>query len=262
MREQAKFTLDEAAARLDKTRSALQRIEAGETRADVHLVRSMMDLYDQYDPDLLDQARYALKPGWWVAYGMKDQGYVALESEAHLAREVTLLNLPGLLQIESYMRELFNSHWLQRSPQEIQTEITIRLLRQRRLTDEDNPLSLECVINEAALRRAVGGPTVMREQLRHLIEVASLPTVTLQVLPDSAEAHAIINGTFLLLAFPEPDDQEMLYIEYPTAALHIEDDDQIQEAKVAYEHLRHQALDLKDSVSFIRQVLTDWDGAE
>lgn len=106
LREQAGLSLEEAAKRLDKTRSTLGRIEQGKTRADVHLVRTMMDIYDIRDDNLLELARQAAKKGWWQAYpsgGGRSRGYTEWETEACEKLDLELLYIPGLLQTEAYM---------------------------------------------------------------------------------------------------------------------------------------------------------------
>ena len=107
LRERAGLTLEEAAPLLDKKRSALNRVETGQTQANVHLVRSMMDLYDRYEPGLLDDVREAAKPPWYRAYGLKNMGYLDVETEAVQVREFALVDIPGLLQTRAYMHALF-----------------------------------------------------------------------------------------------------------------------------------------------------------
>ncbi len=101
LREEAGLTIEQAAPLLDKTRSALGRIEKGVTRADVHFVRSCMDLYDQFVEDLIAETREALKPQWFRSYGVEDLGYVDVETYAASVKEFSGLNLPGLLQTEA-----------------------------------------------------------------------------------------------------------------------------------------------------------------
>jgi transcriptional regulator with XRE-family HTH domain len=207
LREAAGQSLDEAAARLDKSRSALHRIETGQTRADVHLIRSMMDLYDIYEEDLLDQAREVLKPRRFPWYGKADSGYVDAEADACQVLEFSVINVPGLLQTERYMRALFQAHQSKRARTTLDSAVAVRLTRQQRLTSEYDPIELVAIVDEAALRREVGGPEVMRDQLHHLIEISALPTATVQVLPLCDGAHTAMNGAFVLLAFPEPEDR-------------------------------------------------------
>ena len=254
MRESAGLNLDQAAAKLDKKRSALHRIETGVTKADVHFVRSAMDVYDEYDPDLLDRAREAAKPPWFRAYGIWHMGYVDVETFAVAVKEFPGLNLPGLLQTEDYIRAMLGQGGL-RTAEQIANDVRVRLIRQDRLSSEENPLELVAIVDEAALRRDVGGPEVMRAQLRHLTLVTELPTVDLQVLPLGAGAHSSMNGAFIVLSFPQPQDPELLYIEYPTGALHIEDEKEVAEAKLKFEILRSEALSPADSLVLIERIL-------
>ncbi|MET1076281.1 MAG: helix-turn-helix transcriptional regulator [Umezawaea sp.] len=256
MRLKAKMTLDDACAALDKTRSTLHRLEQGETKADIHLVRSMMDLYDQYDPDLVDQTRRANKPGWWLAYGIQDQGYIDVETEAAEVREFCLTYVPGLLQTESYMRALFRANRLQRSDRQFENQVAVRLVRQLRLTESEDPLELVAVIDEGVLRKHVGGVEVMREQLRHLLLASGLPSVTLRVLPDQIGAYDGMSGAFIVLGFPD-NAPEVLYVEYATGSLHIEAESEVKEAKIVFEHLLSRALDPEESIALIERVLAE-----
>ena len=254
LREEAGLTIEQAAPLLDKTRSALGRIERGETRADVHFVRSCMDLYDQYVDDLLAETREALKPQWFRSYGVEDLGYVDVETHAATVKEFPALNLPGLLQTESYIRAML-AGGRRRTKIQMDNDIAVRLIRQRRLTGDSSPLDLVAVVDEAALRREVGGAEVMREQLRHLVEAAAWPTVSLQVLPLREGVHSAMDGAFILLSFPEPEDSELLYVEYATGALHIEDSEEVRRARLKFDQLRTEALSPADSVALIEQII-------
>jgi transcriptional regulator with XRE-family HTH domain len=252
IREGANLTLTEAAKRLDKTRSALQRIETGVTRADVHFVRSAMDVYDHYESTLLDEAREAAKPPWFRAYGIKDMGYVDVETHAASVKEFSGLKLPGLLHTEPYIRALFAHSRRRRSPEELHNDIEVRLIRQERLTSEHDPLELSVIIDESALRREVGGTDVMREQLRHLIETAELPSVTIQVLP--LKVHSALDGGFTLLSFHDRDEPDLLYVEYATGALHIEEDPEVRACRLKFDRLGVEAMSPDDSVAVIKRI--------
>lgn len=252
IREGAGMTLSGAAQRLDKTRSALQRIETGVTKADVHFVRSAMDIYDTYDPTLVDQAREAAKPPWFRAYGTEDMGYVDVETHAASVKEFSGLKLPGLLHTEAYIRALFAHSRRRRSPEQLRNDIEVRLIRQERLTSEENPLEVAAIIDESALRREVGGREVMRGQLRHLVEVAELSGVTLQVLP--LKVHSALDGGFTLLSFHDHDEPDLLFVEYITGALHIEEDDEVRACKLNFDRLGVEALSPDDSVALIKKI--------
>jgi transcriptional regulator with XRE-family HTH domain len=260
MREQAGLTLEEAGAKLDKTRSALGRIEMGTTKADVHLIRSMMDIYDHYDPDLVDLVREANRPGWWQKYNIDDLGYISMETEASAVLEFSLMNIPGLFQTEGYMRAHFAARNVRRNRTQLANDVAARLHRQRRLTDEEFPLQLVTIIDEAALRRKVGGVKVMRDQLRHLAIVAELSTVSVQVLPNDAGAHPGMDGAFLILSFPEDEDSSVLYVEYTNGSLQVEKSEEVAAARLVFDRLRSEALSPSDSVTFIEQVADELHG--
>ena len=257
MRIAAKLTLDDAAKALYRTRSTLHRIERGETILDVHLAKSMMDLYDQYDPDLLDQAVRAREPGWWTTFGIENQGYVDVETEAVEVCELSLLVIPGLLQTGDDMRALFAAHRLARTKRWLENDIRVRRIRQERLVDLRNPLRLDAIIDEAALRKVVGGPEVMCEQLRHLREVADLPNVSIRILADARGAHAGMVSSFALLDFADPLEPPVLFIEHMVGAVHIEEGNQLREARLEFEHLASQALGLAESIALVERVLTE-----
>jgi transcriptional regulator with XRE-family HTH domain len=252
MRETAGFSMDDASDRLDKSRTALFRIESGETRVDVHLARSMMDLYDIYDDGLLDAVRVAAKPSWFAKFRLSDMGYVDVETEACRVCEYAVV-VPGLLQTEAYFRAMFDGNRRRRTAQQIDNQVAARLIRQQRLTDDS--LELAAIVDESALRREVGGPEVMRGQLSHLVEVAGLSNVTLQVLPFGAGSHSAIEGAFVLLDFPD-SDEPLLFHEYVSGSLHIEAEEEVREAKLVFEALRSEALSPADSVTMIERLAT------
>ncbi|HEX6353583.1 helix-turn-helix domain-containing protein [Actinophytocola sp.] len=260
MREKAGLNIEDAARLLDKSRSSLARIETGQSRADVHLIRSMMDIYDHYDPDLLDLAREANRPGWWARYTVDDRGWISMETEASVELEFSVLNIPGLLQTEGYMRALFASGKVRRSRERLANDVAARLHRQRRLTEEEFPLRLVAIIDEAALRRKVGGVEVMRDQLGHLVMVSELSTVSVQVLPNEAGAHSGMDGAFIILTFPEDEDPSVLYVEYPTGSLQVERPEEVTEARLVFDRLRSEALSPSDSVAFIEKMADELHG--
>lgn len=252
IREGANLTLNEAAERLDKTRSALQRIETGATRADVHFIRSAMDIYDHYDETLVAEAREAMKPPWFRAYGIEDAGYVDVETYAASVKEFSGLMLPGLFHTEAYIRALFAHSRRRRTPEQLRNDIEVRLIRKERLTSEQDPLELSVIIDESALRREVGGPDVMQTQLRQLIEMADLPSVSLQVLP--LKMHSALDGGFTLLSFHDRDEPDLLYVEYATGALHIEEDAEVRACRLKFDRLGVEALSPDDSIALIKRI--------
>ena len=168
----------------------------------MHVVRSMMDLYDRYEPDLLDAVRAASKPSWFTTYGVQDMGYTDAETEAShvLTYRGHAVARPAARR-EIHPRPVRQRATPPKYAKEVDNQVAVRRIRQQRLTSEDNPLELVAVIDEAALLREIGGPAVLREQLDHLIMMAELPSVTLQVLPLRTCPVFALDGGFTLLGF-------------------------------------------------------------
>ncbi len=213
----------------------------------------MMDLYDRFENDLLDAVRAALKPSWFTTYDVRDMGYTDAETEADRVWDYPGMHLPGLLHTEAYIRALFGHAQRRRSAEQVDNDLAVRLIRQQRLTSEDDPLELVALIDEAALTREIGGPAVLRAQLDHLVTMAELPSVTLHVLPQRRCSPNALEGGFTLLGFPEPDEPDLLYHEYATGALQIEDEEEVREARLRFDSLRGEALNPADSVTLIER---------
>lgn len=247
MREQAGLTLDEAAPRLDLTRSALHRVETGVTRASVHLVRSMMDLYDRYSPDLLDTVRAARRRGWWDGFRVADLDYVAWEAGAAHVYEFAVVRVPELLQTEDYARALLGG------AEDLGAELAARRIRQGRLSGEGGPFPVSVVLDEAALHNQVGEPAVMRAQLDHLVACSAWAGVSLLVLPAVAGAQMRAGG-FRLLGFDHPDDLPVAYLESAVGVLREEGAERVASVRQAFDSISAAALSVEESRTFIEQL--------
>jgi transcriptional regulator with XRE-family HTH domain len=247
------MSLDEAAERLDKTRSSLSRIEKGETRADVHFVRSAMDVYDHRDDWMVELARRANQKGWWLAFDIKDKGYIGMETEADAGLTWQLAYVPGLLQTEDYMRILFRTgpYWTE---EQFENHVKARLFRQNRLFDLETPLHLSVIVDQSVLTRPVGGAEVMRAQLTRMLELAELPTVSLQVFPHSPKPHPGMDGAFTVLRFQEEEDPDLLYVEHVAGSLQAEDPEDVGRATLVFDRLRSEALSPSESVVLIERI--------
>ena len=257
LREQAGLSLEVAAPALDWSSSKLSRIENGRQGVDVHGVRTMMDIYGVGGPEwdeLLDITRLASKKGWWRAYGLDDRGYVPLEAGARTVRDVTLGFVPGLLQTSAYAREIFSSAVTARTPAEIARAVAVRSVRRQRLTSDDDPLDLVALVDEAALRRPVGGREVMREQYASLIATAELERVELRVLPTRLGARPAMSAGFTILDFDDPGLPDMVYVEHPVGAVHASKEADVVRARLVFGRLLELALDTDESVVLIERM--------
>ena len=247
MREQARLTLDDAAPLLDLTRSALHRAESGGSQVSVHLVRSMMDLYDLYSPELLDTVRAARRRGWWHGYRITDLDYVAWEAGAAHVQEFAVIRVPELLQTEDYARVLRLG-----GAEDVGAELMARRIRQGRLNGDGASLAVSVVLDEAALRNQVGDLAVMRAQLGHLVACSAWAGVSLRVLPAAAGAQMRAAG-FRLLDFDHPDDLPVVFLESAVGVLREEDAERVAVVQRVFGSISAAALSVEESRTFIEQ---------
>jgi transcriptional regulator with XRE-family HTH domain len=257
LRELAGYTLEAAAPALDASVSKLSRIETGQQKADVHLVKSMLDLFDaggDHWSELLALAREAGQRGWYRAYGLGDNSYVGYETEATQVLEYALGFVPGLLQVPDHSRALYDASPMRRTAAELEREVQVRMIRQRRLRSDDDPLRLVAILDEAVLRNPVGGPQAHCAQLAHLLAVAELRTVTLQVLPAGQGAHPALGSGFTLLSFGELGEPDMAYVEHALGATLLEKEPDVALARLTFDHMRTLALAPVESRELIRRI--------
>jgi len=222
------ITREQAGEAIRASEWKIHRLENGQVGFKDRDVVDLLRFYGVDDPgevaEFLVLAREANAPGWWHHYGdvlpQWFRAYVDLESAAALIRTYEGQFVPGLLQTEDYMRAVVGGGHLDDLPEEAEHRVQLRLGRQTLLEREDAP-RLWAVVDEAALRRPVGGPEVMRAQLERLIEATKLPNVTLQVLPFGAGAHPAMVGAFSVLRFPDQELPDVVYVEHLTSALYL-----------------------------------------
>lgn len=195
--------------------------------------------------ELLALARESRQKGWWQAYGdavpEEFATYVGLEAEASVLRVYEAEYVPGLLQTADYARAVMRASMLTAPEEQIGRYVDVRMARQERLTSADAP-ALWVVLNEAVIRRAVGGASVMHTQLGRLLEVSRQPGITVQVLPFGAGAHPGMDGAFILLGFPSTGDRDVVYSHYYTGTVYMEKTDETAAYTLMFDHLRAAAL--------------------
>jgi len=259
LREQAGLTRDETARRLDWSGSKISRIETGQSRAQTGDVRDLLDVYGvtgDHAEALVQLAREARKRGWWTAYNDVFTGtYVGLEAEASAMRTYEPQIIPGLLETEDYTRALIRAGLVRADPDEIERRVQARMARQEILTRPDAP-EIWAVLDEPAARRPVGGPAVMKAQLRHLIDVTAAPnsTITLQILPLAVGSHPGLSGPFVILDFPSGEDPPVVYLETATDGLYLEETAEAERYNLMFDHLRASALSASESASLITRL--------
>jgi len=198
-------------------------------------VADLLKLYgiddDEERERLLALAREANTQGWWHRYGDVlagwFQSYMGLEAAASIIRSYEVQFVPGLLQTEDYARAVILLGHPTARPTELDRRVRLRLGRQDVLHRADNPPQVWAVLDEAVLRRPIGGRDVMRAQIEALLVATKLPNVRLQILPFRVGGHAGAGGAFTILRFPEPDLPDVIYVEQLTSALYLDKRDDV-----------------------------------
>lgn len=262
LRERVGVTVEEAADALGCSTDKIHWIERGEwSRPRWRDVRDLLDRYGVTDTGtrdyLIELAREGAQKDWWHPYrkmlSETYTTYIAFEEEAEELLTFELALIPGLLQTEAYARALMSHGPATLDEVEIDKRVQVRAERQRILVRGD-PAQLFAVIDEAALRRTIGGPEVMREQLHHLIQMAGQPNVTVQVLPFDAGPHPGTGGRFTILGFGE--DPDVVYIETIAGELLIESED-VKRFRNVFRRLNAEALAPEVTISLIGRMASD-----
>jgi hypothetical protein len=236
LRTDAAVSREQAGQAIRASPWKIHRLENGQVGYKERDITDLVGLYGVTDPveiaTFITMAREANHPGWWNAYSdvlpQWFRAYVDLEAAAAQIRSYEGQFVPGLLQTEEYMRAVMRVTLRDRRPEEIDRRVRVRLTRQQLLTRPDPPL-LWTVVDEAALRRPVGGAKVHGAQIERLIEAASLPNVTLQVLRFDVGAHAAMIGAFSILRFADQEIPDVVYLEQVTSATYLDKPEDVEE---------------------------------
>jgi len=261
LREQAHITTEQAAGVIRGSHSKISRMEHGRVGFKERDIADLLTMYGVTDADereaLLKLARESNTPGWWQGYAdilpHWVEPYFGLEAAASFIRNYELQFVPGLLQTEGYALSLIR---LGNAPTEedVLRRAEARMSRQDILSRETPP-RVWAVVDEGALRRPIGGAKVMREQLKHLIDMCDHPAVTLQVLPFQVASHPAMGGPFTILRFSEPDLRDVVYIEQLTSALYLDKPAEVDSYLEVMEQLCLQAEPAARTPQILRDAL-------
>ncbi len=257
------MTQEEVSERTGIDRSTLYRLESAQQRPQRSTLIQLLDLYRAEDPrrgELLTLLREAAQRGWLQQYRSElpdvYSDYIGFEDEARLISNYESLFIPGLLQTEDYARALLRGTLPYATDEEIETRVSARIARQA-LLDREEPPRLWAIMDEAAVRRMVGGRDVMRAQLERLQREAARPNVTVQVIPFEAGSHPGMDGAFVVLEFSDPDDQRIVYIDSAAGGLFLEEEVELRRYIVMFEHLRAAALRPEATVSLLTDIAAE-----
>ncbi|MFJ1901357.1 helix-turn-helix domain-containing protein [Streptomyces sp. NPDC088115] len=262
LRDSRGITREAAGYSIRASESKISRMELGRVSFKARDVEDLLTLYgvtDEVERDsLLGLAREANVAGWWHSFGDVLPGwfqtYIGLEGAASLIRIYEVQFVHGLLQTEGYAHAVVSRGMRGAPAAEVDRRVALRLERQKALVAERAP-RFHAVLDEAALRRPYGGREVMREQLRHLIEMSEQPNVTLQVMPFSFGGHAGESGSFTMLRFPESDLSDIVYLEQLTSALYLDKAEEVAQYEKAMVRLHADSPGPEESRDLLRGLL-------
>ena len=205
---------------------------------------------------LTDLAAEGKQRAWWQPFNISYSTYAGLESDAESIEDFNLETVPGLLQTESYAQALIHALVPQWSDKEISLQVQARAQRQQRvIRSAEGARSFVAVIDEAVLRRPVGGSDVMREQLVALRDAFRLPKVTLQVVPFDAGPLPVSTNKFIILGFGRPSMPDVVYLETFTGELVLDTADEVAQYAEAFARLREMSLRPDDTRGFITSLV-------
>ncbi|MEV0538231.1 helix-turn-helix domain-containing protein [Nocardia salmonicida] len=257
LREDAGLTREAAGDTIGGSHAKISRIELGRADLKERDLRDLLTLYGMTDVDEREQfltlARAANQPGWWHRFNdvmpRWFSTYVGLEQAATTVCTYSPQVVPDLLQTPNYARALVELN----SAEDADRALALRMERQA-ILDRPTPAVLRSVIEESALRRPLGGRQVLTEQLQHLLTMAELPNVHLQVLPLTAGGHAAPGGQFNVLTFSAHELPDIVYVEQLSSALYLDRKTDVDLYSSTMKHLEEQSLSTAESMSFLQQL--------
>jgi transcriptional regulator with XRE-family HTH domain len=247
----------EVAEQLMVSQPKISHLENGNRAISRRDVRDLCALYGVTDQQVIDalmqMARESGQQGWWHAYGDIPQSvYIALETDAASLHTYEPMVIPALLQTPAYAHAVIGETVPQLTAEQAATRLKVRLRRQHRIYHPAAPLRLWVVMDESVLRRVVGSPDIMREQLEHLNALGAEPNITVQILPYTVGAHPGLTGQFSILKFADTVGA-VVYLERFTSDLYLEKHSDVRHYSVLHDHLQAQALDTAGTRDFITE---------
>ncbi|WP_188187306.1 helix-turn-helix domain-containing protein [Nonomuraea sp. SYSU D8015] len=261
LRTEKGISREDAGYSIRASHAKISRLELGQVSFKQRDVADLLTLYGVTDPaerqPLLDLAKQANAPGWWHKYGDVlphwFEVYIGLEGAASSIRTYENQFVPGLLQTPAYARAVIELAHEKATRAEMDRRVALRTTRQKRL---ESGLTLWAVIDEAVVRRTLGGPDTMREQITHLVEVTAERNVTVQLMPFERGGHAAAGGPFSILRFPEPELPDVVYMEQLTSALYLDKPADSDHYMEVMDRLSIQAETPKETRRFLERLIS------
>ncbi|MFE1506610.1 helix-turn-helix domain-containing protein [Streptomyces sp. NPDC058726] len=258
LRARKGMTLEEAGGLVGVSKATVSRYETQAGPVRWIIVDALCREYGATDAEreaVVRLAKDAKQQGWWSSFADSIPEsmnlLLTLEDEAVREDHFSCVYVPGLLQTRAYSTALQKANEIPLEPAEIERLVDIRMKRQEILT-RPKPPRLWAILDESVIRRIVGSPETMREQLGRLLEANESPHITLQVLPFSKGAHCAALGSFVILGGTE-SALDVVYVDFHTGSLFLEQEEELERYRLAFEYLRAQALDMEASSALIHR---------
>ncbi|MGO4647590.1 helix-turn-helix domain-containing protein [Nocardia sp. 2YAB30] len=253
-------------------KQTLWRMETGQpVRLNPLLIEGLCMVYgasEDVTNMMIGLTEEASRTGWWHAYGdaipKHFDLFVGLETAAKRIFSYQTTLLPGLLQTDEYRRALIWVDFPTMPSEEVERRIELFNMRKARLTSQPKPLILDAIMDEAGLRRAIGGPAVMADQLKSLVKAIERQNISIRVVPLGAEAYCGLRaGPFVMLEFPKHPtahltEPPVIYMQGLTGALYLEKTEEVQQYRHAYADIQRSALDETRSRSLILEIAREY----
>jgi transcriptional regulator with XRE-family HTH domain len=267
LRDLAGLTSGEAASLAGWHQSKVSRIETGRSSVRAEDVTVLLDVYGVHDLAvrelLATLAGRGFQRGWWHDFRdvlpVEYRDFISLETGASRARSMENTVVPGLLQTPDYARALTADVMPQLDRRALDALVDVRIARQAVL-HQDRPLELWAVLDEAVLRRGVGGREVMIGQLRKLQEAAELPQVRLQVLPFTSGGHMGVTNSFVIFSFPRIADLDVVVVDHLTSSLYVDRKEDVAAYTATFARLHARALPRHESAAMIAGIRAELSG--
>lgn len=264
LRATAEYTREFVSERTLINMASLYRIETAQVRPQRRTLLALLDCYGVEDQGQRDAMIELLRSASPPAGGRRHdsdlldsyQTFICFEAEASRVLTYESLYVPGLLQTERYARTIVQGVLWSASAEYAERRVEIRMRRQELLAKE-NQLTLWAVIDEAVLRRNVGGADVMAEQLSRLSQMAHESHVTIQVIPFGAGAHPGMSGPFVVMDFPDPADPTIVWAESAAGDRFVDDEAEVRRHCTSFQQVTAQALSPADSLRLIEAVIAE-----
>jgi transcriptional regulator with XRE-family HTH domain len=256
------LTQEQVAHEMDWSLSKVMRIESASSGISANDLKALLQLYGVKDPAKVDSlvalARAARERSWWSAYrGVAPQSLLQLieyESAASIVRQFETLFIPGILQTQDYASAVIENYYDEHPGSDLVRALVELRIRRESLFDSDNAPRFHFMLDEAVVRRLVGGPSVMRSQLERLLKVAEKRNITMEVVPFSAGLHPGMKGPFEIIEFADPQDQDIVFLESHRGDIISDDPEDTSRYKEVFKRLGKSSLGPRESLAYIASV--------